>query len=78
MLFSDEEEEDVFMNERYGSVTVSTKSRKVTVQDGSSHMKPVINRLSYSYLIERKKRKHAVICEASTSTANSNAANYQD
>ena len=33
MLFS---EEDVFMNERDGSVTKSTKSRKVTLQDGSS------------------------------------------
>ena len=43
MLFS--EEEDVFMNERDGSVTVSTKSRKVTLQDGSSHMLTVINRL---------------------------------
>ena len=78
MLFS-EEEEDVFMNERDGSVTVSTKSRKVTLQDGSSasHMIPVINRLSFSYLNERKKRKHAVNCEASISTANSNAANYR-
>ena len=35
MLFSDEEEEDVFMNEGDGSVTVSTMSRKVTVQVGS-------------------------------------------
>ena len=33
MLFS--EEEDVFMNEGDGSVTGSTKSRKVTVQVGS-------------------------------------------
>ena len=33
MLFS--EEEDVFTIERDGSVTVSTKSRKVTVQVGS-------------------------------------------
>ena len=75
MLFS--EEEDVFMNERDGSVTVSTESRKVTLQDWSSHMLPVINRLSLSYLNERKKQKHAVNCEASTSTANSNAANYR-
>ena len=69
MLFS---EEDVFMNERDGSVTVSTKSRKVTVQDGSSHTLPVpvINKLSFSYLNERKKQKHAVNCEASTLTAN--------
>ena len=75
MLFS--EEEHVFMNERDGSVTVSTKSRKVILKDGSSHMLPVINRLSFPYLNERKKRKHAVNCEASTSTANSNAANYR-
>ena len=33
MSFSDEE--DVFMNEGDGSVTVSTKIRKVTVQVGS-------------------------------------------
>ena len=33
ILFSDEEE-DVFMNEGDGSVTVSTKSRKVIVQVG--------------------------------------------
>ena len=66
MLFS---EEDVFMNERDDSVTVSTKSRKVTLQEGSSHMLPVINRPSFSYLHERKKRKHAFNCEASTSAA---------
>ena len=48
MLFSDDDGN--FINLRDNSVPISFKWRKVTIQDGSTHILPVVNELNMAYL----------------------------
>ena len=56
MIFESDDDDD-FMIFNSGSIAVSSKSRKLTIQDGSTHLLPIVNKKSLEFLQKEKVKR---------------------